>query len=140
MQKCRAVSTDALHLLEETYMQICGIAHIPPGWTIPFGSRFRPLLQKRTKISEPFVWITSARKKKENLVAFYGWYNSTSYFFSYQKKNYHLSLTENFVFLLTKWAKIMFEKIFKFSHFIYITIHSLKSFNVWKAYSKYLWI
>ena len=30
-QKCRAVSTDALHLLEETYMQICGIAHIPPG-------------------------------------------------------------------------------------------------------------
>ena len=30
-QKCRAVSTDALQLLVETYMQISGIAHIPPG-------------------------------------------------------------------------------------------------------------
>ena len=30
-QKCRAVSTDALQLLVETYMQISGKAHIPPG-------------------------------------------------------------------------------------------------------------
>ena len=75
--------------------------------------------------------ITSARlpakKKMENLVAFYGWYNSTSYFFSYQK-NYHLSLTENFhrdlrisvcvlanrYFPLTNWVKIMFEQFLNF--------------------------
>ena len=152
------MSTDALHLLEETYMQICGIAHIPPGWTIPFGIPFPPLLQKRTKISEPFVWITSARlpakKKMENLVAFYGWYNSIPLLFLVPKKNYHLSLTENFhldlrisVCILANrcfpfdWVgKNNVRTIFKFSHFIYITIHSLKSFNVWKAYSKYLWI
>ena len=30
------------------------------------------------------------------------------------KKNYHLSLTENFVFFLTKWAKIMFEQFLNF--------------------------
>ena len=35
-QKCRAVSTDALQLLVKTYVQISGIAHIPPGCTIPF--------------------------------------------------------------------------------------------------------
>ena len=67
-----------------------GIAHIPPGWTIPFGIPFPPLLQKRTKISEPFVWITSARlpakKKMENLVAFYGWYNSIPLLFLVPKK------------------------------------------------------
>ena len=34
--------------------------------------------------------------------------------FSRAKKNYHLSLTENFVFLLTKWAKIMFEQFLNF--------------------------
>ena len=77
-----------------------GIAHIPPGWTIPFGIPFPPLLQKRTKISEPFVWITSARlpakKKMENLVAFYGWYNSIPLLFLVPKKNCHLGLTENF--------------------------------------------
>ena len=99
-QKCRAVSTDALQLLVETCMQISSIAHVPPGWTIPFGIPFPPLLQKRTKISEPFVWITSARlpakKKMENLVAFYGWYNSIPLLFLVPKKNYHLSLTENF--------------------------------------------
>ena len=89
-QKCRAASTDALQLLVETYMQISGTAHIPPGWTIAFGIPLPPLLQKRTKISEPFVWITSARlpskKKMENLVAFYGWYNSIPLLFLVPKK------------------------------------------------------
>ena len=99
-QKCRAVSKDALQLIVETYMQISCIAHIPPGWTIPFGISFPPLLQKRRKISEPFVWITSARlpakKKMENLEASYGWYNSIPLLFLVPKKNYHLSSTENF--------------------------------------------
>ena len=82
------------------HMQISCIAHIPPGWTIPFGISFPPLLQKRRKISEPFVWITSARlpakKKMENLEASYGWYNSIPLLFLVPKKNYHLSSTENF--------------------------------------------
>ena len=117
-QKCRAVSTDALQLLVETYMQISGIAHIPPGWTIPFGIPFPPLLQKRTKISEPFVWITSARlpakKKMENLVAFYGWYNSIPLLFLVPKKNYHLSLTENFHLDLRISVCILANRCFPF--------------------------
>ena len=65
-QKCPAVTTDALQLLDETYMQTSGIAHIPPEWTIPFGILFSPLLQKRTQFSEPFVWITSASLSSKN--------------------------------------------------------------------------
>ena len=77
------------------------------------------LLQKRTKISEPFVWITSARlpakKKMENLVAFYGWYNSIPLLFLIpNKKNYHLSLTENFDLDLRISVCILTNRCFPF--------------------------
>ena len=70
----------------------------------------------------------------ESLVAFYGWYNSILLLFLVpKKKNYHLSLTENFhldlrisvcvlanrCFPFDQVGKNNVRTIFKFSHFIY---------------------
>ena len=50
----------------------------------------------------------------ENLVAFYGWCKSIPLPSLTPKKNYHLSLTENFVFLLTQWVEKMFDQFLNF--------------------------
>ena len=73
-------------------MQISGIAHIPPGWTI-FHLVF-PLAPAFTETNENFWTICvdnrsaslPAKKKMENLVAFYGWYNSVPLLFLVPKK------------------------------------------------------
>ena len=47
--------------------------------------------------------------------------------------------TIDFSTVATRSGRYFLTVGLKFSHFIDITIHSLKSFNVWKADSKYLW-
>ena len=81
---------------------------------------------------EPFVSITSARlpakKKMENLVAFYGWYNSIPLLFLIPKKlpfefdgkfsprspYFRMRSSQPLFFLLTNWVKIMFEQFLNF--------------------------
>ena len=78
-QKCWAVTTDALQVLDRTYLQTSGIAHIPPGWTVPYGLSPAFTETKLTQFSEPKL------KWKANRYFLVGTTQSC-YLFSYQKK------------------------------------------------------
>ena len=105
---CRNLYANIRHSTHSTWMN-----HFPFG--IPF-----PPFYRNERINFWTICVDNrsarlpAKKKMENLVTFYGWYNSIPLLFLVPKKNYHLSLTENFVFFLTKWAKIMFEQFLNF--------------------------
>ena len=85
----------------------------------PFGIRFPPFYRNE-RINFWTICVDNrsarlpAKKKMENLVAFYGWYNSIPLLFLVPKKNYHLSLTENFHLDLRISVCILANRCFPF--------------------------